>query len=229
MLGWNHLVSACAVGLASRATVSAATSGAFGERVAGWSSTVLSAIAWPAEASVALWWALFLLGTLAPDIDNRRSLIRSRIIRPVLRLLHVRRRRRRAEIERGPNDPRGHRTWTHTIWVVAGLSLAGWFVWRPLLAFAAGYFLHLVLDSMSVCGVAWAWPLVIYDGRSESEKWVQGRRGGVYRVGGLAEYALVAAIVLLAALAIVGIALLEGAGAETWGAESWRVLMSGAG
>lgn len=228
MLGWNHLASAAAVGLASRATASAATSGAFGERVASWSSAAFSAIAWPVDASAALWWALFLLGTLAPDIDNRRSLIRSRIVRPLLRLLHIKR-RRRLEIERGPNDIRGHRTWTHTIWVVAGLGLAGWFFWRPLLAFAAGYFLHLVLDSMSVCGVAWAWPLVIYDGRSESEKWVQGRRGGLYRAGGVAEYALVAAIVLLAALAIVGIALLEGAGAETWGAESLRVLASGVG
>lgn len=229
MLGWNHLVSACAVGLASRATAAAASSGAFGERVAGWFSTALSAIAWPAEAPVALWWALFLLGTLAPDIDNRRSLIRSRIIRPLLRLLHVRRRGRRVEIERGPNDIRGHRTWTHTIWVVAALGAAGWFFWRPLLAFAAGYLLHLVLDSLSVCGVAWAWPLVIYDGRSESEKWVQGRRGGLYRVGGVAEYVLVFAIVLVSALAIVGIALVEGASVETWPAESLRILASGVG
>lgn len=78
------------------------------------------------------------LGSLLPDIDSKSSYLG--------RYVHL---------------PLKHRTWTHTIWAVLllfFLCLTGSFgcsIWL-------GYTLHVVVDSFSVCGVCWTYPLKKY-------------------------------------------------------------------
>lgn len=78
------------------------------------------------------------LGLLLPDIDNPNSLAGQYFYLPV-----------------------GHRTITHTLYAVMPFLILGLFL-KPLLFLAAGYFLHLLADSASRCGVAWLHPYTGY-------------------------------------------------------------------
>ena len=86
--------------------------------------------------------ALFFVGLLLPDIDLSGSTIS--------RLLHF-------------YLPIGHRTWTHTIWILLLLFLCSFLTnSMPLLCLTLGYFYHLFCDSLSVCGVCWFYPISQY-------------------------------------------------------------------
>lgn len=85
---------------------------------------------------------MFLLGSVMPDIDSSSSFI-SKIFKMSV--------------------PFEHRTWTHTIWAVliiffladvSGIAELFWFL--------IGYFLHILIDSMSVCGICWLFPISSY-------------------------------------------------------------------
>lgn len=78
------------------------------------------------------------LGLLLPDIDNPNNLAGRYFYLPV-----------------------GHRTITHTLYAVLLFLVPGLFL-KSLLFLAAGYFLHLLMDSASRCGVAWLHPYTGY-------------------------------------------------------------------
>lgn len=81
--------------------------------------------------------AMYVLGTLGPDMDNPRSILGRRF--------HV---------------PVEHRTILHSLWpVVAFLCASALRTWlRPMAAFAAGWTAHLICDSFSMEGVRFFWP-----------------------------------------------------------------------
>lgn len=81
---------------------------------------------------------LFLLGTLLPDIDSKKSILG--------RIMHI---------------PVEHRTWTHTIWIPL-LFFIGSIWWSVLFYVGAGYMLHLFWDNLSVCGVCYFYPITKY-------------------------------------------------------------------
>lgn len=96
------------------------------------------------------------LGALLPDIDSKSSIL-GRYVPWV-------------------QDTVGHRTITHTIWIVALLfGLAFWLEFTVVWMIAIGYTLHIVQDSFSVQGINWFWPLG------------KGFHVRLYRVGGLFE------------------------------------------
>lgn len=81
---------------------------------------------------------LFMLGTLLPDIDSKKSLLGRYIYLPIK-----------------------HRRWTHTVWVLLGIfPFAVFFVY--IRALWVGYFLHLLLDAVSAAGVCWIYPIHKY-------------------------------------------------------------------
>lgn len=87
---------------------------------------------------LALTLLLFVLGTLLPDIDSKKSMLGRYIYLPIK-----------------------HRRWTHTLWVLLVLFLIA--VFFPYMrALWAGYFLHLLLDSVSAAGVCWIYPIHNY-------------------------------------------------------------------
>lgn len=91
-----------------------------------------------------------IIGALLPDIDLRDSMIS--------KLVHF-------------HIPIRHRTWTHTLWLLLIPIIIGWvlllrssncnasFLWFSL---ALGIFWHLVMDSLSVGGVCWLYPITQY-------------------------------------------------------------------
>lgn len=78
------------------------------------------------------------LGSVLPDIDNKSSIVG--------RYIHL---------------PLKHRTLTHTFWVLTLLFFAA-VRWPAMAALWAGYFLHIIEDSVSVSGVCWMWPFERY-------------------------------------------------------------------
>ena len=81
---------------------------------------------------------LFLIGSLLPDIDSPNSLLG--------RYVHL---------------PIGHRTWTHSVWFFLPLVVLAYFI--PVLSYLGlGYGLHLLMDSVSRCGVAFFYPFSNY-------------------------------------------------------------------
>lgn len=110
--------------------------------------------------------ALYVLGTLLPDIDSKGSTLGRFIYLPVR-----------------------HRTLTHTIWVVLLLGLLSWklplFWWLTF-----GYFAHIFWDSLSAGGIAWTWPIgrYIYYPNGASVK--KGFRIKLYHTGEASETAV---------------------------------------
>lgn len=138
--------------------------------VAGLTAYVLPEAAMPGRLQYLVAAAvLYVLGTLLPDVDNRRSMLGRFVYIPV-----------------------GHRTFTHSIWpVIAFLVLSIRF--RPAFWLASGYALHLFWDSFSACGVCWFWPFSKYRSYPGGAK-VKARRVllGLYHAGETSERAFVA-------------------------------------
>lgn len=92
----------------------------------------------------------------------------------------------------------GHRTITHTIWVLLGLLLASYFTgWLFLWMVTIGYFLHIFEDSFSTQGIAWLWPLGKGYRRYGGATVKNGFHVGIYRVGGTVESVLYYVFVVL--------------------------------
>lgn len=121
-----------------------------------------------------LFFALFIciiglaIGALLPDIDSKRSILGRYV--PFV------------------EDLVGHRTITHTIWVISGLFLISYFFGQTILwMISFGYLFHVIQDSFSVQGIDWLWPIgkgyKNYGGASIK----RGFHIGIYRVGGILE------------------------------------------
>ncbi|MBQ9691284.1 MAG: metal-dependent hydrolase [Eggerthellaceae bacterium] len=134
------------------------------------------------------WWlscvagALLILGSLAPDTDSKTSLLG--------RFIHI---------------PVEHRTYTHTIWVPLGVTIASLIaqMLHPFFAialrwFAVGYISHLFWDSFSKTGFYWFYPLQQYERSSKGVRIKANHRAILYSTGSKSEYILVDAIVVLA-------------------------------
>lgn len=111
----------------------------------------------------------FIFGALCPDIDEDTSTI-GRYFKPLSTWIP-------------------HRTFTHTIWVIIGLSVAVWYFQNIyILVFTLGYFIHILEDSLSTQGIAWSYPIGGYQqyGKAVVKK---GRKAGIfsYRTGGEVE------------------------------------------
>ena len=116
------------------------------------------------------------LGSLFPDIDNRKSLLG--------RYFKV---------------PGEHRTWTHTLWVCL-LLLPMCFVSSLALWFWLGYVLHLLMDSVSAGGVCWLYPITKYRVYSSGAKVAQGHQIKLYYAGKLSEQWIMWVICILCLL-----------------------------
>ena len=93
---------------------------------------------------------LSFIGTILPDIDSEDSMIS--------RLLHI-------------HIPIEHRTWLHAIYVPFLFCVIG--AKFPLFGYLSfGYFVHLIMDSMSNCGICWFYPISKYRnyGRAKVKK-----------------------------------------------------------
>ena len=102
---------------------------------------------------------LFLLGTLLPDIDSKKSMLGRYIYLPL-----------------------EHRTWTHTIWIVLLFSVISSFC-KPIWFLTLGYFLHLVEDSVSTAGVCFCYPLSRYKVYPSGAKVKMRHKWKLYRAG----------------------------------------------
>ena len=95
---------------------------------------------YPNAMNIAVMLIVFMIGAISPDIDSRRSLIGRYV--PFV------------------EDILGHRTITHTLWVVGVLIAINIFFPGPFIfAFTAGYILHLIEDGWSKQGIIWFYPL----------------------------------------------------------------------
>lgn len=183
MIGRNHIIA----GLSSLACIGIGvdvaarqTDGLLGEYIgpsaANFRDSVLTLGGLPAPAVACIGVALFVFGTLLPDIDNEKSLLG--------RHVHI---------------PVEHRTWTHALWFVLASAMASTAV--PLLWwFTAGYAVHLFWDSLSRGGVCWFYPLSNYRRFGGGAKVKNGHVLRLYGVGDGSETVVVAAAVFVAAL-----------------------------
>lgn len=119
-----------------------------------------------------------LFGSLLPDIDSKRSIL-GRFVPFVEEII-------------------GHRTYTHTIWVVLLLSALAYYVGNLFLWMVVlGYIGHIIQDSFSVQGIDWLYPFgkgyKSYGGASIKK----GFHLGLYRVGGVFETIIAVVMVIL--------------------------------
>ena len=183
MKGVNHIITnlatALAVDTAIRA-VSYAAGSSFYDNLSQFmhwqfvvntdSQLVYTAVA---ALSFLLTLALFVFGSLLPDCDQEKSLMG--------RIIHI---------------PVQHRTWTHTIWFVALLSVliiaSPCFIWL-----AYGYTLHIFYDSLSKGGICWFYPISGYKKWTSGAQVKRNHKIYLYRTGEESETILTTLIVLL--------------------------------
>lgn len=128
-----------------------------------------------------LWWMLagflFLLGSVLPDCDTKSSLVG--------RVVHL---------------PIEHRTWTHSVWFLIPCAIFTWYF--PVgFYLLAGYFLHLLFDSMSYGGVCWFYPLSKYRTYSGGAKVKSKHWCKLYRTGQMSE--AVVDVVVIAVVTVI--------------------------
>ena len=99
--------------------------------------------------------------------------------------------------------PIEHRTWTHAIWIPAGLFFLS-HTYHMLFWLAFGYVLHLFWDSISYAGVCYLYPFTKYRNFGSGAKVNQQHIFKLYRVGKPSEYVLIGVLVTITCL-IVGI------------------------
>lgn len=117
---------------------------------------------------------LFVLGTLLPDIDTDKSLIR--------KILHLNR-----DIGLPANF---HRTWTHSFWIVIPL----WFLillFPVCFWFAFGYTFHVFWDCFSFMGVCFFYPFHKYIDYPNGAKVAKGHKLKIYKTGSVSEYVFI--------------------------------------
>lgn len=116
---------------------------------------------------------LFLTGCLLPDIDQEKSTLG--------KIIHI---------------PVQHRTWTHTIWIVAILAILSIFV-PCLFWLCLGCMLHIFYDSLSKGGICWFYPISQYKTWTSGAQVKKNHKIYLYRTGETSELI----ITMLAALA----------------------------
>lgn len=125
---------------------------------------------------------LYFVGTLLPDIDCETSMLGRYVYIPVQ-----------------------HHTWTHTAWVLALFAVFSLF--SPVFVWLfAGYFIHLLCDSPSACGVAWFYPITKYKTYLNGARVKKGHKVKLYHTGKTSEIVF-AAILCLLNFAIFGLGL----------------------
>lgn len=126
-----------------------------------------------AVVTIAINIALFILGCLLPDCDQKNSVVG--------KIIHI---------------PVKHRTWTHTIWCVILLAVMGFSV-HSFFWLAYGYFAHIFYDSLSRAGICWFYPL------SQYQIWPSGAQVKInhklylYRTGRQSETVITTIVALL--------------------------------
>ena len=131
----------------------------------------------PEHVPVVVWYlccyCVYILGALLADIDAEYSILGKYVHLPI-----------------------EHRTWTHTIYGIIVFGILS--IFYPILFFLTlGAFIHLVLDSPSVCGVCWFYPISKYrhfggSGAKVKEKHIL----KLYRTGEPSEYVFVGLLLL---------------------------------
>lgn len=122
----------------------------------------------------------FFIGTLFPDVDNKKSMLG--------RIIHI---------------PVRHRTWIHAAYLYLGCLFLGTlhpaFLW-----FALGAFVHLFWDSFSPMGVCWFYKLLSdyreYPGGARVKK---GFHITLYRSGEWTEYLVVFLLVTVSVAVVI--------------------------
>lgn len=110
--------------------------------------------------SCMLYLAAYLFFTVFPDVDSNKSIVGRHIKFP------------------GP-----HRGITHSIWIPSILFALG--LINPLVMWCAlGYIVHLILDSMSKCGIAWFYPFGGYVVYESGAKIARGHKHYTYASSG---------------------------------------------
>lgn len=130
-----------------------------------------------ASGSVAV--ILFLLGSLLPDIDTKKSTIG--------RYVHI---------------PLRHRTWTHAVWIPALMFLIGLRI-SVVMWLSLGYFGHLFWDSLSKGGICWFYPFQRYIEYESGAFVARGHWVKLYRSGDVREYVIVGLMTVLMVLCII--------------------------
>lgn len=123
-----------------------------------------------------LLFAAMLFGSLLPDIDSKTSMLGKYIYIPV-----------------------EHRTWTHTIWAVGILFMLGR-VHAVFGAICVGYFLHLLVDSISAAGICWFYPFQTYRRYNNGAFVAKNHKVKLYYAGKLSEKVLVVLILVVCAV-----------------------------
>lgn len=114
-------------------------------------------------ASAAVCAALFIVGSLLPDIDQEKSTLG--------KIIHI---------------PVQHRTWTHTAWVVIVLAILSIFL--PCLFWLCfGYTLHIFYDSLSKGGICWFYPISQYRTWASGAQVKKNHKIYLYRTGETSE------------------------------------------
>lgn len=142
----------------------------FPERVAvyGYSNILFNSYVW-----CGICFFLFWLGSLLPDIDSEVSTLGKHF--------HL---------------PLEHRTWTHSIWFLIPLGVFAWY--HPFGRWLfAGYFLHLIFDSVSVAGICFFYPFQKYRKYGSGAFVAKNHRIKLYRSGKISEGVFVVFMVCL--------------------------------
>lgn len=122
--------------------------------------------------------ALYIAGLTLPDIDQNK------IVRKAI----------------------GHRTWTHSVWPILAVLALAKALFLPLAGLAAGMSVHILMDSFSVCGVAWLYPFTNYrkyPGGATVKKGAHVFR--LYRVGDKSERWVLIGVVVVCVVAAIGV------------------------
>ena len=176
MYGYDHILvngSLCAIAIACVEHVPAAAGRAvsvFGLQQGG--------AAWLNAMALAL-------GSIAPDMDVDRSLIRQLTCTDGLHYRGL------------------HRGWSHSIWIIIAIGAAAAPI--PLSFprwFALGYVMHVAADALSTAGVAWCYPLRAPAWHIWKDSVMRDRAPGLYHVGGRGEH-IATGVLVLAAVVIV--------------------------
>lgn len=187
MLGRTHAITTTSTGLLGiyglyRLTESVSTDvwyGSLGHKFVDMVGLNFELVGFPLVFALVVCTLGLLFGSLLPDIDSKRSIL-GRYVPFVEEII-------------------GHRTYTHTIWVVAILSGAAYyfgytFLWMIVL----GYIMHIIQDSLSIQGVDWLYPFGKgYKSYAGGASVKRGFHIGLYRVGGIIENIIGVMMVLL--------------------------------
>lgn len=135
----------------------------------------------------------FAFGTLLPDIDSKKSMLG--------RFIHI--------------PFKQHRGWTHSVWfLMPFVILSIWSIY--IRALCAGYFLHLLLDSVSAAGVCWSYPLKKYIMYPNGGFVAPGHKHKWYHAGSEAEQVLANCILFFCFFCIVYFGVIQKGLSELW-------------